>query len=78
MMIKGPDGQMVECEIVSTRDKESTFSQNAPVLPLPLAIFCCVFNFVPGLGKKVVLHLTNLNLTAFVMVQKIAPKFKLQ
>jgi len=50
MMVKGPDGEMVECEIVSTRDHESMFNKHAPILPLPLAIICCILNIVPGLG----------------------------
>merc|ERR1719315_617927 len=41
---------MVECEIISTKDHESFFVKNAPVLPLPFAIICCILNFVPGLG----------------------------
>ena len=47
-MVKGEDGQMVECEIISTKDKESVFDKNAPVLPLFLAIICCILNIVPG------------------------------
>ena len=50
MMVKGDDGEMVECEIVSTRDHESVCSKHAPVLPLPVAIICCILNIVPGLG----------------------------
>ena len=50
-MVKGEDGQMVECEIISTKDKESVFDKNAPVLPLFLAIICCILNIVPG--KKI-------------------------
>ena len=48
MMIKGEDGQMVECEIISTRDHESIFDKNAPVLPIFLAIICCILNLIPG------------------------------
>ena len=50
-MVKGEDGQMVECEIISTKDKESVFDKNAPVLPLFLAIICCILNIVPGKKK---------------------------
>ena len=49
MMVKGDDGEMVECEIVSTRDHESVCSKHAPVLPLPIAIICCILNIVPGM-----------------------------
>ena len=52
MMVKGPDGQMVECEIVATRDHESVFMKNAPVLPLPFAILACFLNIIPGKIKK--------------------------
>ena len=48
MLVQGPDGEMVECEIVSSKDHESLFVKNAPVLPLPFAIICCVLNIVPG------------------------------
>ena len=48
MMVKGPDGEMIECEIVATRDHESYFTKNAPILPLPLAILCCLLNIIPG------------------------------
>lgn len=50
MMVKGEDGQMVECEIVSTRDHESVFDKNAPVLPVFLSVICAILNIVPGLG----------------------------
>jgi len=50
MMVKGPDGKMIECEIVATREHESIFMKNAPTLPLPLAIICCILNIIPGLG----------------------------
>ena len=48
MMVKGPDGKMIECEIVATREHESIFMKNAPTLPLPLAIICCILNIIPG------------------------------
>ena len=48
MMVKGEDGQMVECEIVSTRDHESVFDKNAPVLPVFLSVICALLNIVPG------------------------------
>ena len=48
MMVKGPDGKMIECEIVATREHESIFMKNAPTLPLPLAIICCFLNIIPG------------------------------
>ena len=47
-MVKGEDGEMVECEIISTRDHESIFHRNAPILPLPMAVICCILNFLPG------------------------------
>ena len=47
-MVKGEDGQMVECEIVSTRDHESVFDKNAPVLPVFLSVICAILNIVPG------------------------------
>ena len=48
-MVKGEDGQMVECEIVSTRDHESVFDKNAPVLPVFLSVICAILNIVPGM-----------------------------
>ena len=48
MLVQGPDGEMVECEVISTKDHESFWTKNAPVLPLPFAIICCILNIVPG------------------------------
>ena len=48
MWVKGEDGQMVECEVVATKDHESVFTKNAPILPLPIAVICGILNFVPG------------------------------
>ena len=57
MWVKGDDGEMVECEVVSTKDHESIFTKNAPILPLPLAIICGILNFVPGELIKTVVFL---------------------
>ena len=51
MLVKGEDGKMVECEIISTRDHESVFNKNAPILPLVFSVLCCILNIVPG--KKI-------------------------
>ncbi len=48
MMVRNADGEMVECEIVATREHESVFAKNLPILPLPAAIFCAILNFFPG------------------------------
>ena len=48
MLVKGEDGKMVECEIISTRDHESVFNKNAPILPLVFSVLCCILNIVPG------------------------------
>eukprot|EP00093_Oithona_nana_P002342 02342.XXX_52843_51402_1 [CDS] Oithona nana genome sequencing. len=50
LWVRGEDGEMVECEVLSTKDRESIFAKNAPILPLPIAIICGILNFVPGLG----------------------------
>ena len=61
MWVKGEDGQMVECEVLSTKDRESIFAKNAPVLPLPFAIICGILNFVPGKHFNFDLRVTNFN-----------------
>ena len=48
MLVKNAEGEMVECEVVGTRDHESIFAKNLPILPLPFAIICCTLNLIPG------------------------------
>jgi len=50
MMVKGTDGEMVECEIISSREKESIFQKSAPIMHPALAAFLGFLNLVPGLG----------------------------
>ena len=82
MWVKGEDGQMVECEVVATKDHESVFTKNAPILPLPFAVLCGILNFVPGkklnllnffeLTKYTIniicIHFTNRWLELFVLI----------
>ncbi|XP_059097674.1 uncharacterized protein LOC131891981 isoform X2 [Tigriopus californicus] len=53
MMLKGEDGHMHQVEIISTREHESIFSQNCPVLPMAVSIFCGLLNLIPGLGTLI-------------------------
>jgi hypothetical protein len=52
MMLRGDDGELREYEIVSTRERESVFQRACPVVPVPLAIICCLLNIVPGLYSE--------------------------
>jgi hypothetical protein len=48
MMLRGDDGELREYEVISTRERESVFQRACPVLPVALAIICCLLNIVPG------------------------------
>ena len=37
MLIKGDDGEMIECEVISTTEKESSFQKSVPVMNPSLA-----------------------------------------
>jgi len=50
MMVKGEDGQMVECDIISSQEKESIFQKSAPIMHPALAAIFGFLNLVPGLG----------------------------
>ena len=47
-MFRGDDGELREYEVVSTRERESVFQRVCPVLPVPVAVICCLINIVPG------------------------------
>ena len=51
MMLRGDDGELREYEVVSTRERESVFQRACPVLPVALAVICCLLNIVPGIVK---------------------------
>ncbi len=72
MMLRGDDGELREYEIVSTRERESVFQRACPVIPVPLAIICCLLNILPGLyswSSKHMIKLAILGLT--VVSQKV-------
>ena len=48
MLIKGDDGEMIECEVISTTEKESSFQKAVPVMNPDLAGLFCFLNLVPG------------------------------
>ena len=48
MLIKGDDGEMIECEVISTTEKESSFQKAVPVMNPSLASLFCFLNLVPG------------------------------
>ncbi|XP_023348784.1 uncharacterized protein LOC111717517 [Eurytemora carolleeae] len=50
MMVKGEDGQMVECEIISSKEKESVFQKSIPIFSTTVAGIFGFLNLVPGLG----------------------------
>merc|ERR1711915_1019188 len=50
MLIKGDDGEMIECEVLSTTEKESSFQKAVPVMNPSLASLFCFLNLIPGLG----------------------------
>ncbi len=50
ILMKGPDGNLVECEILSSRLKETMFQKSVPFLPPVLAGLLFFLNICPGLG----------------------------
>ena len=50
ILMKDSDGNLVECEIVSSRLKESMFQKSVPFLPPVIAGLLFFFNLCPGLG----------------------------
>ena len=51
MLIKGEDGEMIECEVISTTEKESSFQKSAPIINPTLAGLFCFLNLIPGFKK---------------------------
>ena len=49
MMIRGDDGEMIECEVLSTVEKESSFQKSAPIMNPSLAGLFGFLNLVPGI-----------------------------
>eukprot|EP00090_Calanus_glacialis_P003158 TRINITY_DN12292_c0_g1_i1.p1 TRINITY_DN12292_c0_g1~~TRINITY_DN12292_c0_g1_i1.p1 ORF type:complete len:128 (-),score=23.46 TRINITY_DN12292_c0_g1_i1:176-559(-) len=56
MLIKGEDGEMIECEVISTTEKESSFQKSAPIINPTLAGLFCFLNLIPGLGTFLAAH----------------------
>lgn len=50
ILMKDPDGNLVECEILSSRLKETMFQKSVPFLPPVLAGLLFFLNICPGLG----------------------------
>lgn len=56
-----PSGQPVYLTQVTEKSYDSTYEHlrgSIPIMPMPLAVFCCIWNFVfPGMGELNILHL---------------------
>ena len=50
ILMKDPDGNLVECEILSSRLKETWFQKSVPFLPPVFAGLLFFLNICPGLG----------------------------
>merc|ERR1711936_1037212 len=50
ILMKDSDGNLVECEILSSRLKESLFQKSVPLLPPAVAGLLFFLNLCPGLG----------------------------
>merc|ERR1711936_409877 len=50
ILIKDPDGQVVQYEVLGTNFRESVFKKSVPILHPTLAFLFCLLNIVPGLG----------------------------
>ena len=50
ILMKDSDGNLVECEILSSRLKESIFQKSVPFLPAAFAGLLFFLNICPGLG----------------------------
>ena len=48
MLIKAEDGEMIECEVISTVEKESSFQKSAPIINPRLAGIFGFLNLIPG------------------------------
>jgi hypothetical protein len=48
MLVADQDGNMVECEILSSHTKESIFQKSIPILPPAAAALFGFLNLVPG------------------------------
>ena len=53
MLIKAEDGEMIECEVISTVEKESSFQKSAPIINPSLAGFFGFLNIVPGINTSI-------------------------
>merc|ERR1712012_121588 len=54
ILIKDPEGNVVECEVLGTRMKESIFKKSVPILHPSLATLICFLNLIPGFGTFLV------------------------
>ena len=50
--MKGDDGEMVECEIISAVEKESLFQKSVPILNTKLAALFAFLNLFPGKQRQ--------------------------
>ena len=48
ILIKDPDGQVVQYEVLGTNFRESVFKKSVPILHPTLAFLFCLLNIVPG------------------------------
>ena len=48
MLVKGDDGILIEMEVLSTTEKESSFQKSAPIMNPALASLFGFLNLVPG------------------------------
>ena len=51
--VKGDDGEMVECEIISAVEKESSFQKSVPILNTKLAALFAFLNLFPGKWRQI-------------------------
>jgi len=56
MLVKGEDGEMIECEIISAVEVESEFQKSVPILNTKVAALLAFLNLVPGLGTLIASH----------------------
>merc|ERR1711892_67916 len=56
MLVKGDDGILIEMEVLSTTEKESSFQKSAPIMNPALASLFGFLNLVPGLGTFLAAH----------------------
>ena len=60
--MKGDDGEMVECEIISAVEKESFFQKSVPILNTKLAALFAFLNLFPGKQRQETGQHLNINI----------------